>query len=282
LSVRQHVRGSRLGAITVLALLGLALSGLALAAPIASARSKPPARKRQTNPFSKAPLHNYLAHRQGHITAVVYDVKTGVSYVYHAGERAQTASIVKVDILATLLHQAQRRGRKLSAAQQGLAQSMIHVSDNDAALDLWYQAGGAGAIGAFDRSIGMTHTAPNVNNYFGLTWTTAADQIKLLRQVMLPGGVLSLSSRQYEYELMRHVTPSQRWGISAGVTGGADVAIKNGWLPEPVGWHVNSIGSVAGSGRHYLIAVLTDHDPSWDYGIDTIQRVSEAAWQALK
>jgi beta-lactamase class A len=280
--VRRRVRGGRLRAITALTLAGLVLLGLALAVPIASAQSTRPASKRQTNPFSQPPLHNYLAHRQGHITAAVYDVKTGASYYYHAGEHAQTASIVKVDILATLLHGAQRRGRKLSAAQQGLAESMIHVSDNDAALNLWYQAGGAGAISAFDRSIGMSQTAPNVNNYFGLTWTIAADQIKLLRQVMLPGGVLSVSSRKYEYELMLHVTPTQRWGISAGVTGGSDVAIKNGWLPEPVGWHVNSIGSVAGSGRHYLIAVLTDHDPSWDYGIDTIQRVSEGAWQALK
>ena len=158
---------------------------------------------------------------------------------------------------------------------------MITQSDNDAASDLYDDVGGWNAIGPFDTSIGMSHTTPNAQGYFGETYTTAADQITLLKQVMLPGGELSLSSRQYEYELMRHVIASQRWGITGGVPADATVAIKNGWLPESSGWHVNSIGRVQGDGRDYLIAVYTSFDSSWAYGIDTIARIAASAWQAM-
>ena len=158
---------------------------------------------------------------------------------------------------------------------------MITQSDNDAAEDLYDDIGGWNAIGPFDASIGMTHTTPNAQGYFGETYTTAADQITLLKQVMLPGGELSLASRQYEYELMRHVISSQRWGITGGVPSTATVAIKNGWLPESTGWHVNSIGRVQGDGRDYLIAVYTSFDSSWAYGIDTIERIAASAWQAM-
>jgi hypothetical protein len=235
-----------------------------------------------TNPFAQRAVRRYLSHRVANVTAAVYDVRTDVSYLYRPRVHEQTASVVKVDVLATLLHQAQSRGQGLSAAETGLAPPMIELSDNDAAQQMWDLAGGAGGIGQFDQSIGMTQTAPNVNGYFGLTWTTAPDQIRLLRQVMLPGGVLDRSSRNYEYELMLNVIPSQRWGVSAGVPAGARVALKNGWLPKQSGWQVNSIGSIVGSGRRYLIAVLTDDDPSLDYGIATIQHLSASTWQALR
>ena len=158
---------------------------------------------------------------------------------------------------------------------------MITQSDNNAAANLYDDIGGWNAIGPFDASIGMTHTTPNAQGYFGETYTSAADQITLLKQVMLPGGELSVASRRYEYELMRHVIASQRWGITGGVPADATVAIKNGWLPETSGWHVNSIGRVQGDHRDYLIAVYTSFDSSWAYGIDTIQHIAAAAWRAM-
>jgi beta-lactamase class A len=261
-----------------------ALAGLVISAPLgggaAGARTprhaRPPA-----GPFAQRSVRSYLAHRGGNVTAAVYDVTTGATYLYRPIVHERTASIVKLDILATLLHEAETSGHGLSAAETALAEPMIEVSDNDAANQLWSMAGGAEAIRPFDQEIGMGQTSPNADGHFGLTFTTAADQIKLLRQVMLPGGVLDPSARRYEYELMLHVTPSQRWGISAGVPATAAVAIKDGWLPVRDGWQVNSIGSVVGNGRHYLIAVLTDDDPTWDYGISTIERLSAATWQSL-
>ena len=34
--------------------------------------------------------------------------------------------------------------------------------------------------------------------------------------------------------------------------------MKNGWLPDATGWHINSIGAFTGHGENYLMAVLTD------------------------
>jgi beta-lactamase class A len=233
------------------------------------------------NPFASRALQTWLANRQGRITAAVYDIKTKQEYLYKPQYAEKTASTIKVDILATALHQAQEHHEPLPADEVEAAVPMITESDNDAAEDLYNDIGGWAAIGPFDKSIGMTRTTPNDEGYFGETYTTAADQITLLEQVMLPGGELSLSSREYEYELMLHVIPSQRWGITGGVPSNARVAIKNGWLPETSGWHVNSIGRVQGDGRDYLIAVYTEWNTSWDYGIDTIQHVAAAAWKAM-
>jgi beta-lactamase class A len=233
------------------------------------------------NPFASAALRRWLRGRDGRITAAVYDIDTGREYLYQPQYAEKTASTVKVDILATALHQAQLAHHPLPANEAAAAVPMITQSDNDAASDLYDDIGGWSAIGPFDESIGMTRTTPNDEGYFGETFTTAADQITLLKQIMLPGGELSPASRRYEYELMRHVIPSQRWGITGGVPAGARVAIKNGWLPETTGWHVNSIGRVQGDDRDYLIAVYTEWDPSWDYGIDSIEQVAAAAWKAM-
>ena len=231
------------------------------------------------NPFAGAALRGYLAHRAGTITAAVYDENSGTTYLYRPGVREQTASIIKVDILATLLHQRQGSGG-LSDETSDIAQGMIEASDNDDATDLWDQEGGARAVHAFDEQVGMSQTTPNTA--WGLTTTTPRDQLKLLRVVMLPNHLLTLASREYEYELMRHVIPFDRWGVSAGLGPGAAVALKNGWLPFPGSdWHVNSIGSVVGSGRRYLIAVMTDRDPTEAYGIATIERISAAVWHVL-
>ncbi len=238
--------------------------------------------KAAVDPFRQPALRAYLAHRSGQVSAAVYDITRGVTYLYRPNVREQTASIMKVDILATLLHERQRSGAGLTSAQQSLAQDMIEDSDNDDAQKLWDEEGGSTAVDAFDAQAGMDQTTPDAAGYWGLSWTTARDQVKLLRRVMTPNHLLDFRSRAYEYELMRHVVASQRWGVSAGVGGDATVALKNGWLPLHRGdWQVNSIGKVAGSRHRYLIAVLTSGQPTEGYGIAIIQRISAATWRAL-
>jgi beta-lactamase class A len=264
-------RGATFLALTALA--GLALGGEGAGVAVANSRGG------SANPFASRALRDYLAGRGGDVTAAAYNIDTGRTYLYRPGVREETASIVKVDILATLLHEQEGRGG-LSGAELGVAQGMIEASDNDDATDLWNDEGGAPAVLAFDERVGMTQTAPNLA--WGLTTTTPRDQLRLLRRVMLPNRLLTTASRVYEYELMRHVIPSEDWGVSAGVGAGAKVALKNGWLPRPGGWQVNSIGQVTGSGRRYLLAVMTDADPSEEYGIATIERISAATWRALR
>jgi hypothetical protein len=233
------------------------------------------------NLFAEPALVAYLAGSTGDMTAAVYDAVTGVTSLYRPGVTETTASIMKVDILATLLAQDQADGDALTPAEQALSQDMIEQSDNDDAQDLWDTEGGATAVGAFDTAAGLTQTDPDGPGYWGLSTTTAADQVLLLRHVAYPNTVLRDASRQYELSLMAHVEADQAWGVSAGVAAPATVALKNGWLPlDAGGWQVNSVGYVDGAGRNYVIAVLTN-GPTESGGIDAIAGLSQLIWQAL-
>jgi hypothetical protein len=224
-------------------------------------------------------MHRFLASRSGNITAAVYDVKSNTTYLYHPGDREQTASIIKVDILATLLAQAQSRGSFINASQRAIATGMIEESDNDDATDLWQQEGGPSAVAAFNARLHMTQTTPNFA--WGLTTTTPRDQLLLLRHVALPNDILRYPSRSYETYLMRHVIGLDYWGVTAGPRPGVSVAVKNGWLPVAAGWQVNSIGAIHGDGRDYLLAVMTNHEAEEGYGIDTIEGISSIVWSTF-
>jgi hypothetical protein len=127
----------------------------------------------------------------------------------------------------------------------------------------------------------MDQTRLGDDGYWGLTQVTAHDQLLLLKLLTRPNSVLTAASRAYQLGLMARVISSQRWGTPAGAPAGAGVHVKNGWLPESSGWHVNSIGAFTGKGRNYLIAVLTDDNPSEQYGIDTIEAVARVVHRDL-
>jgi hypothetical protein len=233
------------------------------------------------NPFNSPAMRRFLTGRGGNVTAGVEDIASGRVFLYHPGDREETASIVKVDILATLLHQADADDSTLSAGQDDVATGMIEESDNDDATELWDEEGGAPAVAAFDAKLDMTQTTPN--GAWGLTETTPRDQLRLLSHVALKNTILPLAARHYELNLMENVVGWERWGVSAGPPSGVTVALKNGWLPTPnVAWQVNSIGYVHGDGRDYLIAVMTNDESDEGYGIDTIEGIASLVWSELR
>ena len=244
------------------------------------------------DPFGAAAT-SYLAGRAGTVLAAVYDLRTGRTWHLGQGGPQAEASVVKLDVLETLLSErGQGDGTGLSASEQTLADQMIEDSDNDAATSLWYAVGGAARIRSFNARAGLTGTTPSSCVVcpgfawpgWGLTTTTADDQIALLRQLVTPSSVLTKAAREYAVSLMRDVTPSQRWGVSGGVPAQVAVALKDGWLPlrgTGSDWQVNSVGWVSGGGRNYLMAVLSTGNPSQQYGIDTIERLAAMVWQHL-
>jgi hypothetical protein len=90
------------------------------------------------------------------VTAAVYDDVSGRTSLYRPGTAEETASIMKVDILATLLAQDQADRQSLTAADQALVQSMIVESDDDDAQSLWDEEGGAAAVQRFDAAADLT------------------------------------------------------------------------------------------------------------------------------
>ena len=232
--------------------------------------------------FTQPSVESYLvANSTEDVTAAVYDEVTGRTSLYRPDTAEVTASIMKVDILATLLAQSQTSGQALTPMEQTLSQRMIELSDNDDAQDLWDSEGGATAVQHFDTAAGLTQTTPSAAGYWGLSTTTAADQIQLMRTVAYPNDTLTPASQSYVLGLMTHVDSAEAWGISSGPGTSATVALKNGWLPlDSGGWQVNSIGSVNGDGRDYVIAVLTD-GATEAHGIAAIEGLSGLIWQEL-
>jgi beta-lactamase class A len=242
-----------------------------------------PAKPVPVNPLATAAARRWIGSRHGQVSAAVLNLKTGREWLWNRAARDQTASIIKADILETLLYEAQQKGEPVSSVESETAEDMIEASDDDDASDLWDEIGAASGIAAYDSTAGLTQTKPNVEGYWGETYTSAADQIKVLEQLVGRPKLLTRASRGYELYLMHTIDPGQTWGVTGGVPKGVSVALKNGWVPLTTdsNWEINSIGWVKGDHHDYLIAVLTAHDPSEQYGIDTIDHLSADVYAAL-
>lgn len=286
-------------ALSAIAFLALGCSG---APAVVQPADTPPIGTKQPTPSAPSatpgaaisPFANmtaYLAVRTGQVTAALYDARTGKTWLLAPGIVQDTASIVKVEIMGTALAQAQAAGRPLTRSQAALMTSMIENSDNQAATTLLADVGGPSAIGRFDRSAGLSHTTPSTLALipgtslpgWGLTTTTALDEVTLVSKFAYPNPILSDASRQYGLHLMETIEADQGWGVTGGVPAGTTVALKNGWLPLPPTnyWQINSIGWISGHGRNYVLAVLTDGNPTEAYGIATIEAIARTVYADL-
>ncbi|WP_432175223.1 serine hydrolase [Streptomyces sp. Tue6028] len=194
-----------------------------------------------------------------------------------------TASIVKVDILSTLLLQAQDAGRDLTARERSLTTAMIENSDNDATSALWSAIGRASALDKANTRLGLRETTGGEGTVWGLTQTTALDQVRLLAAVFGDRSPLGSAARAYIQHLMYHVAPDQDWGVSVAADPGRPTALKNGWLQRSQSskWDINSIGRIVKDGRVFYLAVLLNGSSTQEIGISLVERAARSAAEAL-
>jgi hypothetical protein len=229
-------------------------------------------------------LSNAMASLAGDFSVAVLDEDTGVTASYNAAETYATASIVKADILAVLLFQAQQQGTPLTDGEDTAATQMIENSDNDSATTLWDDVGSAAGMSTANAAFGLKATVPGSDDYWGLTTTTVADQLTLMSTLTSAKSPLDAASRKYALGLMRQVEPDQVWGVSAAADAGTTPALKNGWLPVDSDndlWAVNSIGQISHGGHSYLVAYLSSSQPDEQTGIDQASAVCKAAVAAV-
>ena len=228
-------------------------------------------------------LASVLRHRTGMLAVGVADLSTGVTATYHPRQAFHTASIVKADILATLLLQLQHQHAGLSLDEQDLATTMIEDSDNGSATALWNVIGAAAGLAAGDQALRLRHTVPGQGGWWGLTATTVTDQLRLLSALTSRHSPLTAASRRYELNLMHNVETGQNWGVTAAASRGTQPAVKNGWMPDGVYglWDINSIGVVSHHGQRLLVTVLSSGQPSQQAGIDQVQAAAKAAASAI-
>ncbi|MGI5199417.1 serine hydrolase [Streptomyces sp. CA-288835] len=216
------------------------------------------------------------------VSVAVLDPESGQRAVYGDGS-FDSASIVKVDILAALLLQAQDAGQELTATEKSYATAMIKSSDNVSASELWDAIGRAEGLAAANERFGLSGTEGGDGTLWGLTQTTAADQLALLQQVFGEESVLNEASRVYLRGLMGDIAVGQDWGVSA-VGSEPQFALKNGWLPRSQTglWVINSIGRVTVDGHAYLVAALSQGNSTKAKGISLVEAAARAAVSSLR
>lgn len=208
------------------------------------------------------------------------DPDEGITCAYHQWVEFHAASVVKVITLGALLYQLQATHTTISSYQDALAHSMIIDSDNGAADALWNEVGMT-SLQQFVSAAGMGHTVLGQDDLWGLTQVNPHDELRLLHLFIDHTPVLNAASRSYALRLMAEVTPSQVWGVPAGAAPGTTVHLKNGWLPDPDQWDINSIGDFTRHGGDYSIVVLTRDNPDMEYGVSTIEAIARQINAAL-
>ncbi|MGW7378448.1 serine hydrolase [Streptomyces sp. NPDC054794] len=276
MSRRTRVLGTGLAA-------GMFISGVAAAAPAVAATPTVSCTSAKAGLADKLKkdITAALANRRGTVAVGLYDRSTKTTCTLRPTTAYDSASTVKVTVLATLLWDAKKHNRYLTSTEQSLATAMITKSDNTATSRLWKQLGMT-KIKGFLAAAGMTRTTPGTDGYWGLTQENVTDEQKLLKLVTAKNTVLSDNSRAYILKLMGQVISSQRWGTPAGAPSSVAVHVKNGWLQRSThGWRVHSLGTFNGAGHDYMITVLTQDNSTMDYGVTTIQNVAKAIHKDL-
>ncbi|MBO3740925.1 transglycosylase domain-containing protein [Actinoplanes sp. NEAU-H7] len=203
------------------------------------------------------------------------DRKTGHRYDYQGDREFETASVVKVELLAALLLQAQDEGRGLTTAEQKSVRKMIVASDNDAAVKVYAKIGGVDGLRQKLERLGLHDTDPDPQ--FGLTTTTAKDQTRMVSALTAAGSPLNEDSKALILQLMSSVNADQTWGVSAASFEGEQTAQKNGWVSraaEEGRWIVNSTGRISGEKTDVALSVLSHGHKTQQEGIKVVEHIS--------
>lgn len=210
ISRRARVLGAGIGA-------GMLIPMVAAAAPAAAATPQVSCTSAKAGLATKLQrdITAALANRTGTIAVGLYDRSTKTTCSLRSSTAYDSASVVKVTVLATLLWDAKKHNRYLTQREADLAKAMITKSDNASTSTLWRQLG-LTKIKGFLTAAGMTQTKPGADGYWGLTQITVRDEQKLLALTTAKNSVLSDNARAYILKLMGQVISSQRWGTPAG------------------------------------------------------------------
>lgn len=192
-----------------------------------------------------------------------------------------TASVVKLELLETLLAIRQSQHKQPTATERSHLVPMIEHSSNADASWVYQHVGGRAVVRRWEHHLGLSTrlTVIGTNGYWGLTTTGAAQQVALLKNLVDAHSPLNAGNRRYSLGLMRHVERDQRWGVPVVATSGTP-ANKNGWVNivhDHNYWAVNSVGMVTVRGHTLLVAVLTQRDHGFAAGVRRVEQLARAA-----
>lgn len=209
----------------------------------------------------------YARSRGGLVSVAVVDSE-GKLRGRDEGRRYASASVVKAMLLAAEVRRLKQAGAGIDSATDSLLTAMITASDNDAADSIYARVGDAG-LEQVARRAGMRRFT--VAGYWGNAQITAADMARFFGDL---DRVLARRHREYAKGLLGAIIESQRWGIPAAAGERWAVRFKGGWLPDYALVHQEAELRERDGSRELSLAVLTDEQPSFEYGIETIEGVA--------
>lgn len=232
-------------------------------------------------PLIQNSVQDLLSYRKGDVSFSIYDQKNNETYHFNNEKKYKAASSVKVSIMMAALRKIRLDDLELTDEIHSKFENMIKKSDNDDTTWLWNFVGRDEYMQSFFNDLGLKDTTAGKNGYWGLTETTSSDQTILLTYLISDNDFFTKEEKEYTLKLMKEVVPSQKWGVSFG-SNLSSVSLKNGWIPKKWNaWRLNSIGVVQTETKHYVISVLTDESPTKNYGVETIQKISQCVYDFL-
>ncbi len=231
----------------------------------------------------------------------IQNLSDGARYEKNAEESMQSASVIKVFIMAAVYgkicypasdQEAVYAPEQYDGELKELLTNMITVSDNEAANRLVELLGN----GDFETGKQIVNTFCQENGYTGThlgrrfleenptddNFTTAADCGKLLREIY-EGSCVSQEASAKMLELLKSQTKTEK--IPSGLPQGITAANKTGEMSEGYGLGCieNDIAIVYGEQQDYVICVLSN-DLAGRNGeaIQKIQEISSYVYEMLR
>jgi len=208
----------------------------------------------------------FVQRREGTVSFAIVD-ETGKLRGRNEHALFPSASVVKSMLLAAELRRLDEAGVPLDAATEATLESMITISDNDAATAIYERVGDEGLYDVAER-VGMEDFQVSIS--WGYAQISAADMALMFSRLerALPPRYEKLGK-----DLLGSIVPEQSWGIPA-VANAWNVRFKGGWRSTEAGQLVSQAAELRDGGRELAIAVLTDGQPSMEYGIETVEGVA--------
>jgi D-alanyl-D-alanine dipeptidase len=179
-----------------------------------------------------------------------------------------SASLVKAMLLVAYLRKI--GNRPPDSAERASLGPMIMVSSNDAADTVYYRVGDAALYDVAKRA-GMSRFW--VGGYWGNAHFSAEDQARFFARI---DRLVPKVSRPYARGLLSSIVSYQRWGFSGYASAaGFKTFFKGGWRGTDAGQLVHEAALFERGGTRFSMAVLTDGNPSHDYGTETLQGVAQ-------
>lgn len=224
------------------------------------------------------------------------DLNTQDYSTIHAEQPMKSASVIKAFIMAAVFDKLvyPNEGTSVSAdydnTLKSLLNSMITVSDNDAANELVRRLGGgdfqtgAAVLNTFcqERNYTSTHlgreflaTAPTDDNY-----TSASDCCRLLSEIY-NGTLVNADASADMLALLQAQTRTSK--IPAGVPDNVTTANKTGELSDPgnLGVVENDISIIFAKDHPYVLCVLSNNIQNNSSAQETISKISADVYKYM-